>query len=243
LNLSGDELDMYQRVHDALAERIETPDLVIFLRADTDLLMRRIAMRDRPYERGMARDYIDSLRRAYDAFFAAYKQGPMLTLDANRLDFVANDDDRDEAVAQVLGALGRAPRQEALPGFNGEPALAASPASGEDTAAAPPDLLSGERRLGDFQQFHHWLDAAKSFDQDPFFNFILLQEEIGELARLMSRQWGAKRDQGEPPAREDFAAEMADVLAYLLKLANYLGVDLEAAYLDKMRVNAGRRWR
>ena len=37
--------------------------------------------------------------------------------------------------------------------------------------------------------------------------------------------------------------ELADVLAYVIKLANYAGVDLEAAYLGKMRVNADREWR
>ncbi len=244
LNLSGDELDMYERVHDALAERIETPDLVVFLRADTDVLMRRITQRDRPYERGMERDYIDSLRRAYDAFFADYPHAPVLTLDANRLDFVARDEDRREVTARVLAALGRAPRQEALPGFNGEGRGVVVDAAGlPGPETPPPDLAASERRLRDFQSFHHWLDAAKGFDPDPFFNFILLQEEMGELARLLSQKWGARRDQGAPPPREDFGSEMADVLAYLLKLANYLGVDLEAAYLEKMRANASRKWR
>lgn len=243
LNLAGDELAMYERVHEALAERVETPDLLIYLRADTDVLMQRIARRDRPYERGMERDYIDSLRRAYESFFAGYKEARVLTLDSNRLDFVANEDDQQEVFAQVLGALGKAPRQEALPGFNGE---AREPVSAADVAPPvepPPALADGSRRLRDFQQFHEWLDAAKGFDPDPFFNFILLQEEIGELARLLAQKWGARRERGMPPPLEDFGAEMADVLAYLLKLANYLGVDLEAAYLEKMSTNASRRWR
>ncbi len=243
LNLAGDELDMYERVHQALAERIETPDLLIYLRADTDVLMQRIARRDRPYERGMERDYIDSLRRAYESFFAAYRDAPALTLDSNRLDFVANEDDQQEVFAQVLGALGKAPRQESLPGFNGEAGGIVPAAEATPPVEPPPALADGDRRLRDFQHFHEWLDVAKQFDPDPFFNFILLQEEIGELARLLSRKWGAKRDQGTPPPLEDFGAEMADILAYLLKLANYLGVDLEAAYLEKMSTNASRKWR
>ncbi len=242
LNLSGDELAMYERVHEALAEQVETPDLIVFLRADTDVLMRRIALRDRPYERNMERDYIDSLRRAYDAFFAAYSDAPVLTLDANRLDFVANDDDRAEAISRILAALGRAPRQEALPGFNGVTTIEAETADTPPEIPPPPDLANGERRLRDFQAFHRWLDEAKDFDQDPFFNFILLQEEIGELARLLSIKWGAKRGYGDPPQLQDVGAEMADVLAYLLKMANYLGVDLEAAYLEKMRINQHRKW-
>src|SRR5512136_410520 len=53
INLAGDELDMYYRVHDALAEKIPLPNLIIYLRANIDILMQRIASRDRPYERNL----------------------------------------------------------------------------------------------------------------------------------------------------------------------------------------------
>lgn len=43
--------------------------------------------------------------------------------------------------------------------------------------------------------------------------------------------------------RDGLAEELADCLAYVVKLANYAGVDLEAAYLTKMRRNLGREWR
>src|SRR4030043_1950194 len=69
INLVGDELDMYYRVHDALAEKIPLPNLIVYLRADTEVLMQRIASRDRPYERNMEWNYIDQLNQAYDAFF------------------------------------------------------------------------------------------------------------------------------------------------------------------------------
>ena len=59
INLQGDELEMYDRVHQALGEKIPEPDLTVYLRASTDLLMQRIALRDRPYERDMDRDYIE----------------------------------------------------------------------------------------------------------------------------------------------------------------------------------------
>src|SRR5690606_20789522 len=152
-----------------------------------------------------------------------------------------------------MGALGRAPRQESLPGFNGirQPAVDLSDsvpaeaglAGGPVPPALAPDLDAGARRLGDYQQFHDWLDTAKGFDRDPLLNFVLLQEEVGEVAHLLSQRYGAKRDQGQTPPAEAVGAELADVLAYLLKLANYLGVDLEAAYLDKMRTNRDRLWK
>src|SRR5258707_8661511 len=69
INLKGDELEMYYKVHEALAEKIPKPDLVVYLRADTDVLMRRIALRDRSYERNMERAYIDLLNHTYEDFF------------------------------------------------------------------------------------------------------------------------------------------------------------------------------
>ena len=47
INLKGDELDMYYKVHEALAEKIQKPDLLVYLQAATDTLMQRIAFRDR----------------------------------------------------------------------------------------------------------------------------------------------------------------------------------------------------
>lgn len=242
VNLEGDELAMYQRVHSALAEQIETPDLLVYLRADTDRLMQRIAQRDRPYERNMAREYIDSLRGAYDSFFADYDDGPVLILDANKLDFVASEADLNDVINRVLAALGRAPRQESLPGFNGELASEVTPEEPAPQIVPPPDIANGSRRLRDYQAFHHWLDEAKDFSTDPLLNFVKMQEEIGELARLVALTGGSKSSATNPPSLQDIGLEMADVLAYLLKMANYLGVDLEAAYLQKMQTNSGRHW-
>jgi deoxyadenosine/deoxycytidine kinase len=69
INLKGDELDMYYKVHEALAEKIQKPDLLVYLQASTDTLMQRIAFRDRSYERQMERSYIEELNRAYENFF------------------------------------------------------------------------------------------------------------------------------------------------------------------------------
>lgn len=94
INLQGDELEMYKRVHEALAEKIPMPNLLVYLRADTDVLMQRIALRDRSYERNMERNYIADLNRAYEEFFSKpYDGTPVLTIDTNPLDFVRNPGD------------------------------------------------------------------------------------------------------------------------------------------------------
>jgi deoxyguanosine kinase len=116
INLKGDELEMYYRVHEALAEKIPPPTLVIYLRASTDMLMKRIAMRDRPYERQMERGYIHELNDAYEDFFTRqYHASPVLTIDSNSIDFVGNPDDLKSIDLRIRQALEMAPFQPELP--------------------------------------------------------------------------------------------------------------------------------
>lgn len=115
LNLEGDELDMYQRLYSLLSERVVIPNLVVYLRAEIDPLMVRIATRDRPYEREMDRAYIDSVREAYERYFASYTRTPLLSIDTDDLNYV---DDRSALAfveGQVRRALGIGAYQQPLP--------------------------------------------------------------------------------------------------------------------------------
>ena len=117
INLKGDELDMYYRVHEALAEKIPVPDLIVYLRADTDVLMQRIAMRDRPFERNMQREYIAELNQAYDHFFGdgIQRRSPVLTIETNDLDYVRRIDDLKSVEERIRQALKAVPYQPELP--------------------------------------------------------------------------------------------------------------------------------
>ncbi|MEJ2598226.1 MAG: deoxynucleoside kinase [Anaerolineales bacterium] len=117
INLKGDELDMYYRVHEALAEKIPVPDLIVYLQADTDVLMQRIAMRDRPYERNMQREYIDELNRSYDRFFGdgIQRRSPVLTIQTNELDYVRRIEDLNWIADRIRQALRTVPFQPELP--------------------------------------------------------------------------------------------------------------------------------
>lgn len=88
LNLEDDELALYDQLATILEQRIVPPDLVIFLQASTDVLMERIAMRGRSFERDMNRDYIDALNGAYSYFFHHYRGAPLLVVNTNTIDFV-----------------------------------------------------------------------------------------------------------------------------------------------------------
>jgi deoxyguanosine kinase len=117
INLQGDELEMYYRVQAALAEKITQPDLIVYLRASTDTLMQRIAMRDRSYERAMERDYIDQLNDAYDDFFLSDQASlsRVLTIDSNRLDFVRFPDDLRSIENRIRQSLQLGTFQPQLP--------------------------------------------------------------------------------------------------------------------------------
>jgi len=114
LNLEGDELAMYERVQDIMAQKIPSPDLMVYLRADTRVLMERIAFRDRAYERAMERDYIAALGAAYDAFFAYYVAAPVLTIDTDTLDIVHRPDDLRAVFDRVRAELKKGAYQEPL---------------------------------------------------------------------------------------------------------------------------------
>jgi deoxyguanosine kinase len=105
LNIAGDELAMYERVHQIIATKIPTPDLVVYLRATTDVLMERIALRDRAYERAMEREYIAALGEAYDEFFAHYTAAPVLKIDTDALDIVHRVDDLRAVLQRIRAAL------------------------------------------------------------------------------------------------------------------------------------------
>lgn len=116
INLSGDELEVYNRLHDALAEKIRPPDLVVYLRANADTLMQRIALRDRAYERNMQRAYIEALHQAYESFYRDNRwRSPVLVINASELDFVQNHADLQSIETRIRQTLSLPPFQAALP--------------------------------------------------------------------------------------------------------------------------------
>lgn len=101
--------------------------------------------------------------------------------------------------------------------------------------------------MPEFQKFHEWLDKEKGFGPDLFMNTVCLQSEVGELCKeiLHYRWWAETNGPADPrveEARIRLGHELADVLAYLLKIANYTGHDLQAVYTEKMIQNIHRTW-
>lgn len=106
-------------------------------------------------------------------------------------------------------------------------------------------MLKAQPTLRDCQSFHRWLDQEKGFSQDLPVNVMLLVEEVGEVAKEV-RRIGRANELGQSDrlaaAKQHLREELADCLAFIVKLANYTGIDLEEAYVEKMQVNIERIW-
>ena len=101
LNLSDDELALYDRIYQMLKPRTVTPDLVVYLQARTDVLLDRIRKRGRAEERPIGADYVEEVARAYAEYFFSYNEGPLLVVNASEIDFVGNPEHRRELLAVI----------------------------------------------------------------------------------------------------------------------------------------------
>ncbi len=116
INLKGDELDMYHKVHEALGEKIPKPNLLVYLQATTETLMNRIAFRDRPYERQMERAYINELNMAYEDFFSRpFDHTPILKIETNELDIIHNTEHLKLIENRIRETMNLTPFQASLP--------------------------------------------------------------------------------------------------------------------------------
>ncbi len=102
LNLSGEELKLYESIFPLLQRNLRKPDLVVFLQSSIDRLMYNIKKRSRKIERNLTRSYIEELSDAYTHFFFRYNSSPLLIVNSTEIDFVNKEDDFDELFRQIF---------------------------------------------------------------------------------------------------------------------------------------------
>jgi deoxyadenosine/deoxycytidine kinase len=106
LNLDDNELFIYQRLYELLARDVPTPDLVIYLQAPTDVLLRRIHSRRMDAEAVALQpddDYLRELNEAYHHFFFHYNATPLLVVETSQFDSDASDEALDDLIKQIRG--------------------------------------------------------------------------------------------------------------------------------------------
>ena len=102
LNLSGEELKLYESIFPSLKRDLRQFDLVIFLQASVDRLIYNIKKRNRSIEKNLSRTYIRELSEAYNNFFFKYNSTPLLIVNTTEIDFVNKEEDFEELYKQIF---------------------------------------------------------------------------------------------------------------------------------------------
>jgi len=108
LTLDDRQFELYRRIYDALSapQAQVAPDLVIYLQAPVEVLMRRIGKRGRRFERLVEEDYLRRLSAAYTDFFHYYDRAPLLIINTGGIDFVENESAWLQLKERILSARG-----------------------------------------------------------------------------------------------------------------------------------------
>jgi deoxyguanosine kinase len=93
INLSDEELNLYNRYYNMFREKMTTPDLVIYLQASPEVLKQRVKRKGLPDERTISDDYLEQVVAAYEHFFFHYTSSDLLVVNTSDIDFVNNNAD------------------------------------------------------------------------------------------------------------------------------------------------------
>jgi deoxyguanosine kinase len=107
LNLDDNELFIYQRLYDLLARDVVPPDLVLYLQAPTEVLLRRLRVRGADAEAAAFNpdpDYLRELNEAYHHFFFHYAATPLLVVETSQIDVDASDEALEDLMKQIRSA-------------------------------------------------------------------------------------------------------------------------------------------
>lgn len=91
----------YRSLFDSMISHVKAPDLLIYLKADIPKLVGQIEKRGRSYETAMRIDYLKNLNSHYEDWIGDYKEGKLLIVDVNDLDFVERPEDFSFIVEKI----------------------------------------------------------------------------------------------------------------------------------------------
>jgi len=114
LNLDDSELLIYEKLFSLLADGVPRPDLVVYLQAPTEVLLRRIRARGRTEEAALSEEYLAEVNRAYNHYFFHYSATPLLVVNTSDVDFAKNAEDVEDLVRQIR-SMGRGGTQYYVP--------------------------------------------------------------------------------------------------------------------------------
>jgi deoxyadenosine/deoxycytidine kinase len=97
----------YVALYEVMTEFLRPPDLLIYLRASLDTLVKQISLRGRDFEKSISREYLEQLNRHYESWIGRYKKGKLLVVESDGIDFVNRPEDLEYVVALIQKKLGK----------------------------------------------------------------------------------------------------------------------------------------
>jgi deoxyadenosine/deoxycytidine kinase len=101
VTLNNEEYDLYDQLYSYMTVDIPTPDLLIYLQAPINVLMKRIKKRGRDFEKYINTQYLERLNSMYLKFFNNYNASPLLIVNAEDIDFVNNESDYKNLLEKI----------------------------------------------------------------------------------------------------------------------------------------------
>ncbi len=102
-NMERRDYQNYVALYEVMTAYLRPPDLLIYLRANVETLVRQIALRGRDFEQTIRREYLEQLNRHYESWIERYTRGPLLVIESDTVDFV----NRKEDLEKVVGLIGK----------------------------------------------------------------------------------------------------------------------------------------
>ncbi|MDX1685643.1 MAG: deoxynucleoside kinase [Saprospiraceae bacterium] len=99
------DFENYFTLFSTMVSQINPPDLLIYLKAGIPTLVNHIQSRGREYEGNMSLDYLKRLNARYEEWISSYKDGPLLIINADEVDFINNAEDLGKVVNMVQGEI------------------------------------------------------------------------------------------------------------------------------------------
>ncbi len=100
-NMEQRDYENYVALYEVMTEYLRPPDLLIYLRANVETLVKQISLRGRDFEQSIKQEYLEQLNRHYESWMKRYKQGPLLIVESDELDFVNKQEDLEKLVGMI----------------------------------------------------------------------------------------------------------------------------------------------
>jgi len=91
----------YEALYEVMTDYLRPPDLLIYLRANTETLVKQISLRGRGFEQSIKKEYLDQLNKHYESWIGRYKKGPLLVIESDEIDFVNKQEDLARVVEMI----------------------------------------------------------------------------------------------------------------------------------------------